>query len=355
VENCLGKNCPNHCCSNKFKGLSSALRNEDDSKFVQIQLNDEEVKKIVERGRKDLVESIDGNYYLKLNEDFSCLALENGECSIYDARPDICKLYPYYFDPFCGFCIDKNCPGNFDLNIQQNDIYELLNNRINLYNKSQHFFFDGYDIDNNVLSNVTHINEFLNEINEKITFNKSKITLIPYFDGKNKQDGGISGIILEDNFHFTCHTFCYKNTMFIDCYGKNNCGKTLLNIINKYFNTENFDLCQNNGDKKGNFGKHIILKGVRPINYCEAQNLINVILEKVEMTPICEMQINYKDDCNFDILQPIAESHISIHRTGKNVVVDIFSCKFFDDKKIIELLNSNYEDVIQIPRGIYYK
>lgn len=356
MQRCLGEQCPNHCCSNKFKGLSSALINEDDSKFAQIQLGEEEVKRIIEKsGRKDLIERKNGNSFLKLNDDFSCSALVNGKCSIYDVRPDVCKLYPYYFDPFCGLCIDKNCPGNFDLDIPQGEIYHLLNNRINLYNKFDHFFFDGYDIDNKILSNVKHINDFINEVNEIITNGKFKPLLIPYFNGKVKQDGGISAIILSENFHFTCHTFCYKNTVFIDCYSKNNHDKDLLDIIQKYFNTNNYDLCKNNYDKKGNFGKHLIVNNVKQMKYKDAVNLINTILKQVDMTPICDMQVDYRDDLNYDILQPIAESHISIHNTEKNVAIDIFSCKFFDENNIIKCLDIKTENIIQIQRGIYYK
>ena len=356
MQRCLGEKCPNHCCSNKFKGLSQALINEDDSKFVQIQLDDEEVKRIIDKGRKDLIESKDGNYFLKLNDDFSCSALSNGKCSIYDIRPDVCKLYPYYFDPFCGLCIDKNCPGYFDLNIPQNDMYNLLNNRINLYSKSQHFFFDGYDINNKILSDIKYVDKFLSEINGVISGGKNtKTILIPYFNGKIKEDGGISGVILGENFHFTCHTFCYKNTIFIDCYGKNNINKQLLNIITKYFSTDNFDLCKDNYDKEGNFGKHIIIKNKKPIEYNNAIDLINNIIKQVEMTPISDMQINYRDNCNYDILQPIAESHISIHRTEKNCDIDIFSCKYFDENKILKILDSNPEDIVKIQRGIYYK
>lgn len=355
MEKCLGKNCPNHCCSNKFKGLSAALKNDDSSKFVQIQLDNEEVKRIVDKGRVDLIEFKNGNYFIKLNNDFSCSALVEGNCSIYDIRPNVCKLYPYYFDPFCGLCIDKNCPGNFDLDIPQNALYDLLNKRINLYSNSQHFFFDGYDIDNKILGDIDYITKFINEVNDIISTNNVKTIFIPYFNGKIKKDGGISVIILGDNFHFTCHTFCYKKTIFIDCYDKNNVNKDLLNIVTKYFRTDNFDLCTNNSDKKGNFGKHIIMKNIKPISYNNAKDLINNIVDSIEMTTISDLQINYRDDFNYDILQPIAESHISIHNTEKSCDVDIFSCKYFDENKILKTLGGNTENMTQIQRGIYYK
>lgn len=355
MQKCLGEKCPNNCCSNKFRGLSKALSNLDSSKFVQIQLNEEEVKKIKCAGREDLLENKKGEYFLKLNDDNSCSAFKNGQCSIYDIRPDVCRLYPYYFDPFCGICIDRNCPGDFSLDISKNEIYNLLNNRISLYNNSQHFFFDGYEIDNKILSNIQVIHKFLEEVNKKLTGGKCKLTLIPYFDGKVKEDGGISGVLLGTNFHFTCHTFSYKNTVFIDCYGKSNYEKQLLPIIIKYFRTENFDLCENNYDKKGNFGKHVIITDIKEIEYNDAINLVKTILKEVKMTPIYDMLIDYSDEKNFDILQPIAESHISIHRKEKEIIIYVFSCKGFDDNKILRLLDGKTKNITQIQRGVKYK
>ena len=353
MNKCLGKNCPNNCCSNRFKGLSESLINTNSSEFVQIMLSEEEVKRIKDAGKQEFLEYKNGNYYFKLNDDYSCSAYKNGKCSIYDIRPDLCKLYPYYFDPFCGICIDKNCPGKFDLNTPQNNLYELLANRIKLYSPNKHFFFDGYDIDNNILDDINIISMFLNEISEKLTNNEHKPYVIPYFNGKVKEDGGISGIIIGNNFHFTCHTFSYKNTLFIDCYGKNNYDETLLPIIIKYFKTSNFDLCRNNSEKKGNFGKHIIINDTIDITYEQANNLIKTLLKEIKMTPICDVLQNYEDETNFDILQPIAESHIAIHRKEKNTTIDIFSCKTFEDKKILKLIKS--KNISKVTRGVYFK
>ena len=72
------------------------------------------------------------------------------------------------------------------------------------------------------------------------------------------------------------------------------------------------------------------------------------------MIPINEQIINYIDENNYDILQPIAESHISFHRVNNEMVIDAFSCKYFDEKKLLEILN-NSKDFIKVNRGIRYK
>lgn len=232
-----------------------------------------------------------------------------------------------------------------------------MKNRINLFNTPQHFFFDGYDIDNQSLKDVKIVKNFLKEINKELTLNsdKNQVFLIPYFNGKIKEDGGISGIILGPNFHFTCHTFCYKNTIFIDCFNSKISQEQLLSIILKYFNTCHFDLCNDNSDKKGNFGKHLVIHSKKTLKFENAKLLIVKLLESIKMTTICDVLINYIDSDNYDILQPIAESHISIHRNNEEMNIDIFSCKNFDESEVIRIIGIDKEDIYEVNRGIEYK
>ena len=97
-----------------------------------------------------------------------------------------------------------------------------------------HFFFDGYSIDEKELANVGKVKLFMDNINKCIFNGNGKLVLIPYFDGKVKEDGGVSGIILGENSHFTCHTFCYKNTVFIDYFGDKSKHNDVKDLIFKY-------------------------------------------------------------------------------------------------------------------------
>ncbi len=217
---------------------------------------------------------------------------------------------------------------------------------------NEHFYFDGYSLDTKLLSNEETIKSLANEINEKIFDNKGNITVIPYFNGKVKNDGGISVIVLGSNEHFTCHTFCYKMTVFIDYYGENNI-KDIKDIILKYYNTDDYDLCINNHSIKGNFGKHIIFDNIPLLTFEEGINTIKTILKDIQMTPINEIIYLKENDTTFDLIQPIAESHISIHQKDNNCCIDVFSCKYFDEKILCKLLNC-YE-YKEINRGIKYK
>lgn len=216
-------------------------------------------------------------------------------------------------------------------------------------------FFDGYKIKENKLDNEDIVLDFLSILNSNIFDNKGKITIVPYFNGKVKQMGGISTTILGDNFHFTCHTFCYLGTVFIDYYGNDINEENFIKMILSYFPTSDYDLCKNNNGIKGNFGKQIIINCEERINFENGKVLINKILESIEMTPIYDLLINYKKEEDFDLLQLIAESHITIHKKEQYVRIDVFSCKDFDERKIFKLLKNNRNNLKIVNRGIYFK
>ncbi len=219
------------------------------------------------------------------------------------------------------------------------------------YDVENHLFYDGYKIDNKLLSNPIFIQKLLEEINKYIFRGKGKLKLIPYFNGKIKKDGGVSGIILGDGFHFTCHTFSYKNTVFVDYFGDDKRKDDVQEILLDFFDTDDYDM--GSKDKKGNFGKHII---VHPtiIQLDEAKELVKLILQKINMTPISELLINEQNESSYDVLQPLAESHISFHRKEEKMVVDAFSCKYFNPETLANILGENQE-YIEVNRGIKYR
>ena len=218
------------------------------------------------------------------------------------------------------------------------------------YNVENHLFYDGYDLDNELLRNPDFVKELLEKINERVFDNQGKIKLIPYFTGKIKRDGGVSGIILGDNFHFTCHTFAFKNTVFVDYFGDDSKKDIVEDLIHQRFNTNNYDM--GSKDIKGHFGKHIIFK-TEPIFLQDAIRTVKTLLKNINMTPIADLIINEKDNNNFDVVQLIAESHISFHRKGNIMVVDVFSCKYFDVEKVLELFGST-SNYIEVNRGLQY-
>ena len=214
----------------------------------------------------------------------------------------------------------------------------------------RHLFFDGYEIETKILNNNEILSHLLNDINKKFLCSKGQCVIIPCFDNKSLLDDGISGIILGNNFHFTCHTFSNRNVVFIDLYSNEKIDSNdLINILKKYFEVKKYDLCIDN-KITGKFGKHIIME-TEFINYEEALQLVDKIIENIEMHPIYE-KISYVDKNGYDILRPIAESHISIHCHNNQCFIDIFSCNTFDEKRIFNLLK-NINRIKTVERGIF--
>ena len=216
-------------------------------------------------------------------------------------------------------------------------------------------FFDGYNIKTSKLDNDSKILEFLHLLNSNIFENKGEITIVPYFNGKIKKMGGISATILGHDFHFTCHTFCFLNTVFIDYYGNDDKKQEIIKMILDWFETNNYDLCENNHSIKGNFGKQLIITCKEKLNFEYAKDLINKIIKNIEMTPIYTLLTNYIDEENFDLLQLIAESHIAIHKKYNDVRIDVFSCKDFNEHNVLKLLKNNKYDIKIVNRGIHFK
>lgn len=126
-------NCPNNCCGNNFVGMANAFKHSNGDLFNQILLSDDELENIVKNFGAEYIEYIHGMPFVALNKDRSCKAFKNGRCSIYKSRPDVCKLYPYYFDPFGGIFIDKNCTDFEEDEFDKEEIFKLVNNRIKLF------------------------------------------------------------------------------------------------------------------------------------------------------------------------------------------------------------------------------
>ncbi len=134
----LCKKCLKNCCGDGFLGLSNSFKTTNNQKFCQILLSEEEAGRIKEfcGGSDSLLSYEDVVACIKLNADNSCPAFKNGVCQIYSVRPDVCRLYPFYFDPFCGICVDKNCPYfNEEDRFDKKEIFEILKRRINLFEK----------------------------------------------------------------------------------------------------------------------------------------------------------------------------------------------------------------------------
>ncbi len=107
---CLGGNCPNHCCKD-YEGFADKLIPLNGITFSEIILTDEDVERLKAINREDLIiQNSHGICKIRTHEGGICYALMNGKCEVYDARPSICRAYPFYLDFFAGLCALRECP-----------------------------------------------------------------------------------------------------------------------------------------------------------------------------------------------------------------------------------------------------
>jgi Fe-S-cluster containining protein len=134
---CLGSECPNTCCG-PFHGTRalSALTSshelgeiilgpcdpheqdtaDDISVFAQIRLMDSDVMRLQGAGLDNMIVrrglTAKPVYYLRLLSDGTCASLSvDRVCTIYHARPTLCRAFPFYFDLFAGLSMVESCPG----------------------------------------------------------------------------------------------------------------------------------------------------------------------------------------------------------------------------------------------------
>ena len=107
---CLADQCPTPCCG-PFQGLGRDVTPCFVSSFADLYLLDEDLTRLIDAGRADLVEHGPQGYKLKLQPDSSCAAFQNGLCSIHQLRPAVCRAFPFDFDLFAGLVMISKCPG----------------------------------------------------------------------------------------------------------------------------------------------------------------------------------------------------------------------------------------------------
>lgn len=118
---CSGQNCPHSCCGS-FCQVSDRLYPTGQINFQEIILLPEDRTALLQVGREDLIiDKPDGFSVIKTAKDGTCAALNQGQCSVYKARPAICKCFPLYIDLYAGICIDKHCPNTEGLTLESFD------------------------------------------------------------------------------------------------------------------------------------------------------------------------------------------------------------------------------------------
>ena len=108
---CLRQKCPNSCCG-PFGGVQRGIDSIEGRSFAEIVLTTEDYRRLLDAGCAHLIErDSNGECHMRLLEDGSCMAFEDGKCSINDYKPTLCRAFPFYVDMFVGLCGIISCPG----------------------------------------------------------------------------------------------------------------------------------------------------------------------------------------------------------------------------------------------------
>ncbi len=77
---------------------------------TEMPLTEEDLRRLQAAGHSGFSRAVDGWQQLQLAPQGHCVFLGQGGCTIYDDRPEGCRLYPVVFDPAVGAVLDEDCP-----------------------------------------------------------------------------------------------------------------------------------------------------------------------------------------------------------------------------------------------------
>jgi S-adenosylmethionine/arginine decarboxylase-like enzyme len=221
-----------------------------------------------------------------------------------------------------------------------------------------HFMMDGYQGYRSRFDDIRLVNELLQEIPYRLgTRAVMPPFLLPYYDGVEPEDAGISAFVFLDGGHFTLHTFSYRECFFADlvsCHpidrrrlrylleGALPCETSADYLVNRVEPGEvasRFPTI----DVKEDFGPHYMLdlKGYQgPTTLETLFHFLEELPRKIDMTPIMRpyvLPVETSQGHFISGMTMIAESHIAIHvhPATQRAHFDIFSCRFFDTNEVL--------------------
>ena len=240
-----------------------------------------------------------------------------------------------------------------------------------------HYMLDAYGTDEENSNNLMCVNELLVKVMQDLSLSPVMPPfLLPYYYCEDAYDGGISAFCFCRGGHVTIHTFPYKGCYFADVFcdeffTSQEAEKAFTNrlygrkvqsvLVDRRF-PDSFPTKED--ADAADFGPHYLIN-VKDVEM--TMEKINVLLdslpEKIDMLPITRPYVLFdrnKDPRYISGIILVAQSHISVHYDikTKQAYMDIFSCKFLDDKKIrsvIEDLFGENAEYYLVIRGAKYE
>jgi S-adenosylmethionine/arginine decarboxylase-like enzyme len=243
-----------------------------------------------------------------------------------------------------------------------------------------HFLFDAYKGYRSRLDDIMHVHEFLEEVPHKLGIKTVMPPFVlPYYNSIVPEDCGISGFVFLAGGHFNVHTFSYRGAFFIDFLYLRGfspkrmgalienafpSGKKLHNYVNR---TAGERFVRPAIDTGKDFGPHLMLDiedYTGPDTLDEIFSYFDGLPDQIAMTPIIRPYVIKNRIGGQEVISAmtmIAESHIALHvfKNSRKAYFDIFSCTFFDTKRVRQAISQKLKGKITherlISRGSKYK
>jgi S-adenosylmethionine/arginine decarboxylase-like enzyme len=241
-----------------------------------------------------------------------------------------------------------------------------------------HFTLDGFGGHRSRFDDIRLVQEVLEELPARLRLQPAMPPmLLPYYNGVEPDDCGVSAFLFLAGGHVTLHTFSFRECFFADIVAPHAFdtaeAQRVLQVALPARNVEAhtaerpraFDPVPVHPDV--DFGPHLLLNldgyhGPRDMDGLFA--LFDGLPERIAMTPIMRPYVLRSQTARGEVLSAmtmIAESHVALHveLASNTAYFDIFSCKFFDPgpvtRELLAALPAQSHTQQLIARGCGYK
>jgi S-adenosylmethionine/arginine decarboxylase-like enzyme len=227
-----------------------------------------------------------------------------------------------------------------------------------------HLTLDGFGGHRSRYDDIRLVQELLEEVPARLGLRPvMPPLLLPYYNGVEPDDCGISGFVFLAGGHFTLHTFSFREVYFADLVapGVFEPEQAAL-IVKRALPAETTHLqAAGRGPQPSprdggvhpeeDFGPHLMMtiEGYQgPQDMDALFTRFDNLPERIDMTPIMRPYVlpSRLDDGSrvLSAMTMIAESHIALHwfEASQRAYFDIFSCKFFDVEGVLGELKAAF-------------
>ncbi len=208
-----------------------------------------------------------------------------------------------------------------------------------------HKCYDLYHAGEGDLASVPKILSLLSGVNRQFFGLRGNIEIIPLLDRNAPKpiNNGISGIVLTKAGHFTCHTFSQRDVAFVDYFSARDDLITdevtsgIEALLAELYPAARIVPCTKN--LGAGFGRHVMIESKTSLGHERGYEMVRAIMCAINMHDLSACKIEVGEDY-YDLIQPITESHISIHQIVDGMLyIDVFSCRDFSLESLFQTVD----------------